>query len=149
LVQNNKHREAAGLLQSVPHDIAGPAPVARLAGLSWLRSGDASLAITALEKANASDSATTRTLALAYVAGNRPADALPLLARYLETNPNEQDILLAGVYATYASHTPSPRGETLVTDRTRAQSWAKAYASQKGAHQALVDAWIAYLQGPK
>ena len=150
LVQSNRHREAAGLLQSVTPDIAGPAPVARLAGLSWLRAGDASLAITALEKAaNPADSATTRTLALAYVAGNRPADAIPLLARYLETSPNDQDILLAGVYATYATHTPSPKGETLVADRARAQTWAKAYAAQKGAHQALVDAWIAFLQGPK
>jgi hypothetical protein len=150
LVQSNKHREAAGLLQSVTPDIAGPAPVARLAGLSWLRAGDASLAIAALEKAaNPADGATTRTLALAYVAGNRPADAVPLLARYLESSPNDPDILLAGVYATYATHTPSPRGETLVADRARAQTWAKAYAAQKGAHQALVDAWIAYLQGAK
>jgi VWFA-related protein len=150
LVQINRHREAAGLLQSVTPDIAGPAPVARLAGLSWLRAGDASLAITALEKAaDPGDSAATRTLALAYVAGNRPADAIPLLARCLETSPNDADILLAAVYATYATHTPSPRGETLVADRTRAQTWAKAYAAQKGAHQPLVDAWIAYLQGPK
>jgi VWFA-related protein len=150
LVQSNRHREAAGLLQSVTPDIAGPAPVARLAGLSWLRAGDAGLAISALEKAgNPSDPATARTLALAYVAGNRPAEAVPLLARYLESNPNDQDVLLAGVYATYASHSPAPRGETLAADRARAQTWAKAYAAQKGGHQALVDAWMAFLQGPK
>jgi hypothetical protein len=150
LVQSNRHREAAGLLQSVTPDIAGSAPVARLAGLSWLRAGDASLAINALEKSgNPADAATTRTLALAYVVGNRPADAMPLLARYLETSPNEQDILLAGIYATYASHSPTPHGETLVADRARAQTWAKAYAAQKGAHQALVDAWMTYLQGAK
>src|SRR5262245_40951837 len=150
LVQSNRHREAAGLLQSVTPDVAGPAPVARLAGLSWLRAGDAALAINALEKAgNPSDTATARTLALAYVAGNRPAEAVPLLARYLETNPNDQDILLAGVYVTYATHSPTPHGETLAADRARAQTWAKAYAAQKGAHQPLVDAWIAYLQGAK
>ena len=59
LAQGSKYREAAGLLQSVPADVAGPAPVARMAGLSWLHAGDASLAITTLEKAT-SDATTTR-----------------------------------------------------------------------------------------
>jgi len=150
LAQSNRHREAAGLLQSVPPEIAQSAAVARLAGLSWLRAGDASLAIAALEKAAAAnDPATTRVLALAYVAGNRAPEAIPLLVRVLEASPTDPDILLAAVYATYATHSPAPRAETLAADRTRAQGWAKAYAAQKGAHQALVDAWIAYLQGAK
>jgi len=150
LAQGNRHREAASLLQSVGPDVAGAAPVARMAGLSWLRSGDAHNAITALEKAGeAPDAATSRTLALAYVVGNRPADAVPLLARYLEVNPKDQEALLAGVYATYAAHSPVPRGETLSADQARAQGWAKAYFALKGPHQGLVDAWIAYLQGKK
>jgi hypothetical protein len=150
LAQGNRHREAAGLLQSVSADVAGPAPVARMAGLSWLRAGDASLAIAALEKGGAgTDGTTARTLALAYVVGNRAADAVPLLAKYLEGNPTDQEALLAGVYATYATHSPTPREETLAADRARAQTWAKAYSAQKGAHQALVDTWIAYLQSAK
>jgi VWFA-related protein len=150
LAQGNRHREAASLLQSVGPDVAGSAPVARMAGLSWLRSGDAHNAIIALEKIGGTpDLATSRTLALAYVAGNRPADAVPLLARYLEANPKDQEALLAGVYATYASHVPAPRGESLAADKARAQTWAKAYLAQKGSHQGLVDAWIAYLQGTK
>ncbi len=151
LAQGNRHREAASLLQSVTADVAGPAPLARMTGLSWLRAGDASLAIATLEKvpAGAPDSATARTLALAYVVGNRPAEAVPLMTKYLETNPRDQEALLAGIYASYATHTPSPRGDTLTADRARAQTWAKAYAGQKGAHQALVDAWIGYLKGAK
>jgi predicted Zn-dependent protease len=123
-----------------------------MTGLSWLRAGDATLAISALEKVGSdpsADSATTRTLALAYVAGNRPAEAVPLLVRYLETNPKDQEALLAAIYATYSSHTPAPRADALAADRARAQTWAKAYAAQKGAHQALVDAWLTYLQGKK
>jgi VWFA-related protein len=148
LAATNRHREAAGLLQSVPADVAGPAPVARMAGLSWLKAGDAALAIVALEKsANPAEAATARTLALAYVAGQRPADAVPLLTRYLEANPGDQEALLAGIYASYAVHAPTPRGATLAADRARAQTWAKAYAAKKGAHQPLVDAWIGYLQG--
>jgi thioredoxin-like negative regulator of GroEL len=150
LAQGNRHREAASLLQSVGPDVAGTAPVARMAGLSWLRSGDAHNAIIALEKIDGTpDLATSRALALAYVAGNRPADAVPLLARYLEANPKDQEALLAGIYATYAAHVPTPRGERLAADKARAQTWAKAYLAQKGSHQGLVDAWIAYLQGTK
>ena len=148
LAQGSKYREAAGLLQSVPADVAGPAPVARMAGLSWLHAGDASLAITTLEKA-ASDVTTTRMLALAYVAANRASDAMPLLVKHLEANPKDEPALLAGVYATYATHLPTPRSESLPADRTRAQGWAKTYAGLKGQHQGLVDAWLGYLQGAK
>ncbi len=147
LAAANRHREAASLLQSVTPDVAGTAPVARMAGLSWLRAGDVSMAIVALEKAGpASDAATERTLALAYVAANRPDDALPLLTNYLLTNPRDQEALLAGVYAIYASHAPSPRAATLAADQARAQTWAKSYAAQKGTHQALVDAWMGHLK---
>jgi hypothetical protein len=150
LAQGNRHREAAALLQSVGPDVAGHALVARLAGLSWLRSGDAHNAIAALEKMDgAPDAAMARTLALAYVIGNRPADAVPLFARYLEVNPKDQEALLAAIYSTYAAHSPAPRGETLAADKARAQMWAKAYLAQKGPHQALVDAWLGYLQGGK
>ncbi len=71
LAQSNRYREAASLLQSVTPDVAGPAPIARMTGLSWLRAGDANLAIAAFEKhpPAAGDTASTRTLALAYVVG--------------------------------------------------------------------------------
>ena len=148
LADVQKYREAAGLLQSVTPEIAGTAPVARMAGLSWLHAGDASLAIDTLQKAG-TDSTTTRMLGLAYVVGNRLGDATPLLVTHLEANPKDQAALLAGIYATYAAHIPTPRTATLVADRARAQAWAKTYASLKGAHQPLVDAWISYLQSVK
>jgi hypothetical protein len=44
---------------------------------------------------------------------------------------------------------PTPRPDTLATDRARAQTWAKAYAAQKGEHVLLVEAWIKYLQDAK
>ncbi len=146
LAQGGKYREAAGLLQSVPADVAGPAPVARMAGLSWLHAGDASQAITTLEKAG-QDPATLRMLALAYVAANRANEAMPLLIKHLESNPKDQPALLAGVYATYATHSPGVRRESLAADRTRAKAWATTYSGLKGQHQGLVDAWMGYLQG--
>jgi VWFA-related protein len=148
LAEGSKYREAAGLLQSVPADMAGPAPVARMAGLSWLHAGDASLAITTLEK-SAQDPVTQRMLALAYVAANRAQEAMPLLVKHLESTPKDEPALLAGVYATYATHSPTVRSESLVADRARAQAWARTYSGLKGQHQGLVDAWIVYLQGAK
>lgn len=151
LLQSNRHREAASLLQSVPADLAGPA-IPRLAGISWLRAGEISLAIDALEQAAATspgDASTTRALAMAYIVGNRPVDAAPLLTRYLESNATDQAALLAGLYTLYATHSPSARAETIAADRAKAQTWAKAYGSQRGAHQGLVDAWVKHLQGLK
>jgi VWFA-related protein len=150
LAEGNRHREAAGLLQSAGAELATVAPVARMAANSWLRVGDAANAITALEQANASgDTAVSRTLALAYLTANRGSDALPLLARSLEANPRDQDTLLSAIYATYVTHFPTARQESLAADRTRAQTWAKAYGSLKGERQALVDLWMKYLTSIK
>jgi VWFA-related protein len=147
LAQGNRHREAASLLQSIGPDLSTVAPIARMTATSWLRAGDAANAIAALEQANATgDVAVARTLALAYIAGNRAADAIPLLTRHLEANPKDQDALMAAIYATYTTHVPSPRADSIAADRARAQTWAKAYAAQKGERQALVDAWVKYLQ---
>jgi VWFA-related protein len=146
LSQGNRHREAASLLQSVGDDLAGAAPIARMTALSWLRAGDAPNAIAALEKANATgDASVARTLALAYVAANRTREAIPLLTQHLGRQPKDQEALLAALYAIYSVHVPTPQPETIAADRTRAQEWAKTYASLKGEHQVLVDAWLAYL----
>jgi Flp pilus assembly protein TadD len=146
----SKHREAASLLSSIPADAMGSAPVARLAAVNWLQAGDAGLAIESLEKAvKANDPEATRALGLAYIVGNRTADALPLLAKHLATSPSDQAALLAGIYATYATHAAEPKRDTLAADRTRAQAWAKTYASNKGEMQNLTQAWMKHLEGLK
>jgi hypothetical protein len=146
----SKHREAASLLSSIPADALGSAPVARLAAVNWLQAGDAGLAIESLEKAvKANDPEATRALGLAYIVGNRTADALPLLAKHLEAAPKDQAALLAGIYATYATHAAAPKADTLAADRTRAQAWAKAYAAGGGEMQNLAQAWMKHLEGLK
>lgn len=148
LSEAGRHREAAALLQSVGEELAGPAPLARLTAISWLRAGDAPNAIAALERANvAGDVDVVRTLALAYIAADRATEAVPLLTQYLAANPKDAEALVAGIYVTYASHSPKPRPDSIQADRERAKVWAKAYAAQRGEHQALVDAWMAYLSG--
>jgi VWFA-related protein len=148
LASGGKYREAAGLLQSASAEMTGATAVARMAGVSWLHAGDASLAIATLEQAG-SDPATTRMLGIAYVIANRPADGMPLLTKSLESNPNDPAALLAGLYGVYATHSPAPRPDALAADRARAETWAKTYASLKGPHQAMIDAWINYLQGAR
>jgi VWFA-related protein len=146
--QGNRHREAAALLQSVGPELAAVGPVARLAATSFLKAGDAANAVAALEQANATgDAAVSRTLALAYLGVNRPADAVPLFTTHLQANPSDADALLGALYATYASHTPSRNASALQADLARARAWAKSYSAQKGEHQALVEAWLRYLEG--
>jgi tetratricopeptide (TPR) repeat protein len=148
LSQAGRHREAAALLQSVGTELAGPAPIARLTAISWLRAGDAPNAIAALERANvAGDVEVVRTLAMAYIAADRASEALPLLTKYLESHPKDGEALVAGIYVVYAAHVPTPRTAALEADRAQAQAWAKAYAALRGEHQALVDAWMTYLRG--
>ena len=93
--------------------------------------------------------APSRALALAYVVGNRTADALPLLAQHLTPHPTDQAALLAGIYATYVTHAGGANPASLATDRTRAQAWAKAYAASGGSVQSLSQAWMKHLDGLK
>lgn len=143
-----RHREAAGLLTSINAEVAGRAPVARMAAASWLHAGDAPNAIVALESANAQgDPGVARTLALAYLAANRPADAMPLLAGYLEVHPTDADTLFAGIYAAYATAIAAPAGDAAA--RARVEAWARTYRNARGPQQALVDAWLAHLREQK
>jgi Flp pilus assembly protein TadD len=146
----NRHRDAASLLSSVPEDVTGAAPVARLAAINWLQAGDPGLAIESLEKAvKAGDADASRALALAYIVGNRPSDALPLLVAHLQAQPTDQPALLAGIYATYAIHASGAQAETLAADRTRAQAWAKGYSAGGGTMQNFTQAWMKFLEGLK
>ena len=87
LAQANRHREAA----EPAAERAGRRRGSGAGRATWRASagcsaGDAALAIAALEKAVTADGdRPTRTLALAYVVGNRAADAVPLLAKHLES----------------------------------------------------------------
>jgi predicted Zn-dependent protease len=148
LAEANRHREAAGLLQSA----AGTPPngaIARLAGEEWIKAGQPQLAITPLELALQQPGAEPRTrrlLGIAYVLGGRPADAVATLMPYLETNPADAPALLAVLFGTYVRHLQSPPPATLAADRANMAKWAKAYASAKGPMQPLVAAWVKHVQ---
>ena len=89
LAEGNRHKEAAGLIQSTSTNPPNAA-IARLAGEEWIKAGQPALAIPTLERAvsqAAADMTAKRLLGIAYVLGGRSADAVAVLAPYLETNP--------------------------------------------------------------
>lgn len=151
LAEGERHKEAAGLLQSAATGSAN-STLARIAGEEWLKAGQPQLAITALELAVQSPTADARArklLGVAYVLGGRPADAVTVFTPYLDANPTDQAALLGALFGTYIRHLNAPQPATLATDRTNMAKWAKAYAATKGPIQPLVSAWSKHVQGLK
>ena len=81
--------------------------------------------------------------------GGRPADAVAVLAPYLETNPTDQAAQLAAIFATYIRHLKEPQANTLTADKANMAKWSKAYTASKGAMQPLVSVWVKHVQGLK
>lgn len=151
LAEGNKHKEAAGLIQSSA--TAPPnAAIARIAGEEWIKAGQPALAITPLELAvqqpNA-DAKSRKLLGIAYVLGGRPADAAAVLTPYLDANPTDGAALIAAIYSTYQRHLSSTQPATLAADKTNMAKWANAYAGTKGPMQPLVAAWVKHVQEQK
>ena len=151
LAEANRHKEAAGLLQSASTTPPHPA-IARIAGEEWIRAGQPALAITPLEIAVQQPNADVRSkklLGIAYVLGGRSGDAVPVLPSYLETNPSDTAALLAAIFGTYSRHLAGPQAASLAADKSNIAKWNKAYASTKSPMQPLVDAWAKHVQGLK
>jgi hypothetical protein len=151
LAEANRHREAAGLLQGASGDPA-MAALGRIAGEEWMKAGQPALAIAPLEQSLKGSGAkpdprTQKLLGVAYVLGQRPAEAVPVLTPYLDTNPTDQAALLAGIFAVYTRHLETPQRDTLAADRDRAQKWSKTYTASGGPLQPLVTAWVKHLEG--
>ena len=134
LAEANRHREAAGLLQSASTTPPNAA-IARIAGEEWIKAGQPALAITPLELAVQQPNADARSkklLGIAYVLGGRSADAVTVLTSYLETNPSDSAALLAAIFGTYSRHLGGPQAASLAADKSNIAKWTKAYASTKG-----------------
>jgi Flp pilus assembly protein TadD len=151
LAEAQRHKEAAGLLQSAATTPPNAA-IARIAGEEWIKAGQPALAITPLELAVQQPNADARSkklLGIAYVLGGRSADAVTVLASYLETNPTDSAALLAVIFGTYSRHLGGPQAASLAADKSNIAKWTKAYAATKGPMQPLVATWAKYVQGLK
>jgi predicted Zn-dependent protease len=161
LAEGNRHKDAAGLIQSAassfaPSPAAGTTPpsvtVARIAGEEWLKAGQPLLAIAPLELAvqqAGADLRSKKLLGVAYLLGGRPGDAVATLSAYLDANPTDAPVLLAAIYSTYIRHANGPQAASLAADRANLAKWATAYAAANGPMQALVATWAKYVQGLK
>ena len=159
LAESNRHKEAAGLLQSAAASLSQPpagaspnAAIARIAGEEWIKAGQPVLAITPLELAVQqpdADPRSKKTLGIAYVLGGRGGEAVDVLKSYLDTNPADGAALLAAIFGTYARHLNGPQAATLAADRANLAKWSKAYAATKGPMQPLVDAWVKHVASLK
>jgi tetratricopeptide (TPR) repeat protein len=151
LAEGNRHKDAAGLIQSASTTPPNAA-IARIAGEEWLKAGQPALAIAPLELAaqqpNA-DAKSQKLLGFAYVLGGRPADAVGVLASYLDANPTDSAALLAGMYATYQRHLAAPQPATLAADKANMTKWSRAYTAAKGPIQPLVAAWVKHVSSLK
>ncbi len=148
LAEGNRHKEAAGLIQSTSTNPPNAA-IARLAGEEWIKAGQPALAIPTLERAvfqNAADLDAKKLLGIAYVLGGRSSEAVAVLTPYLDANPTDTAALLSAIYGTYNRHLSAPQPATLAADRANMAKWSKAYAATKGPMQPLVAAWVKHVQ---
>jgi VWFA-related protein len=151
LAEGNRHKEAAGLIQSTSTNPPNAA-IARLAGEEWIKAGQPALAIPTLERAvseAATDMTAKKLLGIAYVLGGRSAEAVTVLTSYLETNPSDPAALLGAIFGTYNRHLSAPQPATLAADRANLAKWSKAYVGTKGPMQPLVAAWVNHVQSIK
>ncbi len=92
LAEGNRHKDAAGLLQSASTTPPNAA-IARLAGEEWIKAGQPALAIAAARTRGAAaerrSARRRKLLGIAYVLGGRGGDAVAVLTPYLETNPTD------------------------------------------------------------
>ena len=147
LAEANRHKEAAGLIQSASTNPPNAA-IARLAGQEWIKAGQPLLAIPPLELAvqqAPADARSNKLLGIAYVLGGRSTDAVGVLSPYLDANPTDAAALLAAIFGTYNRHLAAPQPATLPADKASIAKWSKAYAAAKGPMQPLVAAWVKHV----
>jgi predicted Zn-dependent protease len=117
-----------------------------LMGDALLRRGEVDSAVDLLKEAAASwpeDERFCHRLGLAYLAGGRTAEAMPLLSAYADAHPSDADTLYAVVRLLY--ETRSAPG----ADRERFLRYARAYVAAAGPQQALVTQWMKAVEAAK
>lgn len=95
----DRHREAAGLIQSGSTTAAPVAPISRLAGEEWIKASLPQLAVAPLQLAlqhPGTDARARKLLGIAYVLARRPADAVAVLTPYLADHPSDQPATAGG-----------------------------------------------------
>jgi hypothetical protein len=66
---------------------------------------------------------------------------------FLEKNPTDAEGLLVALHALYQVHIEGKTIGSLEQDKAQAATFARAYATARGPHAALVEKWAEFLAG--
>jgi predicted Zn-dependent protease len=141
-----RDQDAVGAWNTAMLEEARSPVLSLLLGDALLRRGEVDSAVDILKEAHASwptEERFRQRLGLAYLAGGRTAEALPLLTAYADAHPSDTDTLFAIVRLLYEA-----RGAP-GADRERFLRYARAYVATTGPQQALVAQWIKAAASPK
>jgi VWFA-related protein len=134
-----RDQDAVGAWNTAMLEDARSPVLSLLMGDALLRRGEVDAAVDLLKEAAASwpeDARFRQRLGLAYLAGGRTAEAIPLLTAYADAHPADADTLFAIVRLLY--ETRSAPG----ADRAGFLRYARTYVAGAGPQQALVAQWI-------
>jgi predicted Zn-dependent protease len=139
-----RDQDAVGAWNTAMLEDARSPVISLLMADALLRRGEVDSAVDLLKEATSSwpeDERFRQRLGLAYLAGGRTAEALPLLSAYADAHPADADTLFAVVRLLY--ETRNAPG----ADRERFLRHARAYVRAAGPQQALVAQWIKAVEG--
>lgn len=118
-------------------------------GDALFRLGEVGKAIAPLREALATwpeDDQLRRRLATAYAITLQHKEALVTIEPYVARHPSDHEAILIALHALYAS---AVLGQPLVggaEDRERMTSYAAAYATAKGPHDAVISSWAEFVR---
>ena len=141
-----RDQDAVGAWNTAMLEEARSPVLSLLLGDALLRRGEVDSAVDILKEAHASwptEERFRQRLGLAYLAGGRTSEALPLLTAYADAHPSDTDTLFAIVRLLYEA-----RGAP-GADRERFLRYARAYVAATGPQQALVAQWIKAAESAK
>ena len=119
-------------------------------GDTLLRTHELAQARSILEEAISqwpNDARFTKPLALTYAAFGQGREAMRMLERHLEANPDDRDGLMLAVEWLYHLRVRGATARSRAEDQALARKYADLYlTTAKGQQAALVRQWLAYLE---
>ena len=115
---------------------------------AWLRLGRPADALEPLRLAlerRPQDDDIRRNLAIAQSHLGLHEQAYPTIVPFLERHPRDTDALMIALHALYQIHVEGKTIGSAEEDRTRAATYARAYAAANGPQAALVEKWAEFL----
>jgi tetratricopeptide (TPR) repeat protein len=114
-----------------------------------LRTNDLPQARTILEEATTQwpdDARFAKPMAMVYATFGRGREAVRMLQRHLEADPNDVEVLRLAIEWIYHLHAAGIAAETRADDISLARAYGETYEKLRGPQLPLVRQWIEYLE---